>query len=120
MEALNFEENKAEKIMFSEEGQRILPGELYIEAPFHGRTKLMSLSEYETEFLGLRDFSAADRKSAAAKGAAMPDGSFPILNCSDAMNARRAIGRTSPGKRAAVKAHIAKREKALGCKNGST
>lgn len=50
----------------------------------------------------------------------MPDGSFPVTKCTgdgtSAENARRAIGRAPAGKRAAVKAHIVKREKALGCK----
>jgi hypothetical protein len=64
---------------------------------------------------GFRDVSSAERKRLAKRGAAMPDGSFPIANCQDAKNARQAIGRAAPGKRAAVKAHIEKRESALGC-----
>jgi hypothetical protein len=119
MEALHFEENKAEKIMFSEQGHRIEPGELYIEIPYHGRTAVMSLSEYETKFLGLRDFSTADRKKLASSGAALPDGSYPIANCSDAANAIHAIGRAKPSDRDKVKAHIRSRVKALGC-SGST
>lgn len=103
--------------MFSEFGDRIEPGEPYFEVDYHGRRATLSLSEYETQVLHLRDFSTKERKKLASEGKAMSDGSFPIANCQDAKNARRAIGRTSPGKRAAVKAHIAKREKALGCKN---
>jgi len=64
---------------------------------------------------GFRDVSSAERKRLAKSGGAMPDGSFPIANCQDAKNARQAIGRAAPGKRAAVKAHIEKRESALGC-----
>lgn len=63
-----------------------------------------------------RAFSADQRKSAAKDGAALPDGSFPIRNAKDLENARRAVGRADPSKRAAVKAHIRKRAKALGVK----
>lgn len=66
--------------------------------------------------------SAADRRRMAKAGVAMPDGSYPITKCTgdgtSAINARRAIGRAAPGKRNAVRAHIAKRERALGCNNG--
>lgn len=68
---------------------------------------------------GFRDVSSAERRRLAKTGAAMPDGSFPIANCQDAKNARQAIGRANPSRRAAVKAHISKREKALGCSSGS-
>lgn len=62
--------------------------------------------------------SAAERKKAAGSGAALPDGSFPIRNCSDAANAIRAQGRAAPGKRGQVRAHIRKRVGALGCSGG--
>lgn len=113
---MEFSENHTEKIMFSTAGERIEAGETFFLGEAHGRPEILSLGEYETEFLGLRDFSAADRKKLAKSGAALPDGSFPIANCSDAMNARRALGRTPASNRDRVKAHIAKREKALGCK----
>lgn len=64
---------------------------------------------------GFRDVSTAERKRLAKTGGAMPDGSFPIANCQDAKNARQAIGRAAPGKRAAVRSHIERRESALGC-----
>ena len=61
--------------------------------------------------------SAEERRRAAARGQALPDGSYPIRNCSDAANAIQAQGRAaSPAKRMKVKAHIRKRVKALGCK----
>jgi hypothetical protein len=63
-----------------------------------------------------KDYDAASRKRMAKEGTAMPDGSYPIANCSDWDNARRAVGRSDPGRRAAVRAHIAKRGNALGCK----
>jgi hypothetical protein len=47
-------------------------------------------------------------------GISMAGGRYPIRNAKDAMNARHDIGRTPPGERAAVRAHIARREKALG------
>jgi hypothetical protein len=117
MESLNLSESKTKKITFSEFGERLEAGEPTFEVDFHGRRATLSLSEYETKFLGLREFSTASRKKLAKSGAAMSDGSFPIANCQDAKNARQAIGRAPAGKRAAVKAHIAKREKALGCSN---
>ena len=59
-----------------------------------------------------RTFTADQRKNAAKKGAAMPDGSFPILNEQDLRNAIQAIGRAKNP--AAAKAHIKKRARALG------
>ena len=59
-------------------------------------------------------FSEKERKSEARTGVAMRDGSFPIRNKQDLANARQAIGRANPGKRPAVRAHIAARAKALG------
>jgi hypothetical protein len=79
------------------------------------RRTLVSLGRRRIE---LRDFPAATRKRMAKAGTARPDGSYPIASCEDAVNARRAIGRAAPGEQDAVKAHIRKREKALGCDNG--
>lgn len=62
-------------------------------------------------------FTQAERDRMAKSGVAMPDGSFPIRNCQDYMDARRSIGRAPAGKRAQVMAHISKRGKALGCAN---
>lgn len=65
------------------------------------------------------DITADQRRKWAASGVAMSDGSYPITKCSgegtSAVNARRAIGRAPDAKRDAVRAHIAKRERALGC-----
>lgn len=61
-----------------------------------------------------RKFSRKKRKKDAASGAAMPGGRYPIENAEDLKNAQRAIGRTPPSGRAAVRAHIRKRAKALG------
>lgn len=59
-----------------------------------------------------RDFSAAERRTAAADGSAMPDGSFPIQNKDHLKDAIRLAGHAKDP--AAAKAHIKKRAKALG------
>lgn len=76
--------------------------------------RLVARAFEELEGESARDFSTEKRKSMAKEGTAMPDGSFPIANKEDLNNARRAIGRAPASKRAAVKAHIRKRAKALG------
>ena len=58
------------------------------------------------------DFTAKQRKALAAKGSAMPDGSFPIRNEDDLGNAVSTHGLAK--NKAAAKAHITKRAKALG------
>jgi hypothetical protein len=62
--------------------------------------------------LSKHDFNTAAREKDAKSGAAMPDGSFPILSREDLMNAIHAIGRAKDPE--AVKAHIRKRAEALG------
>lgn len=62
--------------------------------------------------LAKRDFSDAERKTAASKGQAMPDGSFPIKNVGDLKNAIQSIGRAKDP--VAAKAHIKSRAKDLG------
>lgn len=62
-----------------------------------------------------RAFSADQRRSAASRGQALPDGSFPIANTSDLKNAIRAIGRAKNP--ASAKAHIRRRARALGATN---
>lgn len=59
-----------------------------------------------------RDFSDDDRKRLAKAGDALPDGSFPIETKADLENAVSAYGRAKD--KAAAKAHITKRAKALG------
>jgi hypothetical protein len=61
-----------------------------------------------------REFKEKERKNLADKGNALPDGSFPIRSPQDVKNAIQAIGRTSPAKRSAVKAHIKKMARKLG------
>jgi hypothetical protein len=61
-----------------------------------------------------RTFSDASRKKLAASGAAMRDGSFPIVNRGDLLNARHAVGRAKNP--SAARAHIKRRAAALGVK----
>ncbi len=59
----------------------------------------------------MADFTQAERNSLAKRGAAMPDGSFPIRNAQDLENAIHLVGRAKNP--AAAKAHIIKRARAL-------
>lgn len=59
-----------------------------------------------------KQFNAEQRKKAASKGQAQKDGSFPIQNAQDLKNAISAYGRSK--NKAATKAHIIRRAKALG------
>ena len=60
---------------------------------------------------GRRNFSAADRKRLAAKGWALPDGSYPVETVGDLDNAIKAYGR-NPTQR--VKDHIIRQARRLG------
>jgi hypothetical protein len=64
--------------------------------------------------LNARDFSQGRRHKLAKSGAAMPDGSFPIVNKKDLKNAEHLVGHAKNP--AAAKAHIRERAKALGVK----
>ena len=59
-----------------------------------------------------RKFTAEQRRQMAEEGHAMPDGSYPIGNKTDLMNAIRSWGRGGADPK--VKAHIKRRAKALG------
>lgn len=59
-----------------------------------------------------REFTGAQRKTLAANGKALPDGSFPVENEADLHNAISAFGRA--GDKPAAKAHIITRAKAMG------
>ena len=58
-----------------------------------------------------RDYSTTSRERMAESGNAMPDGSFPIANRADLMNAIRSVGRAKDYAKA--KAHIIRRAKEL-------
>jgi phage head maturation protease len=59
------------------------------------------------------DLSTAGRKKAAASGAAMPDGSYPITTKADLRKAIKAVGRGGTD-HDAIRRHIITRAKALG------
>jgi hypothetical protein len=63
---------------------------------------------YKTE---KREFSTSSRERMAEAGTAMPDGSFPIANRADLMNAIRSVGRAKNYD--AAKKHIINRARAL-------
>lgn len=62
--------------------------------------------------LGKRERSTATRQRLAEGGAAMPDGSYPIVTVEDLRNAIQAFGRTDNPQ--ATKEHIMRRARALG------
>lgn len=65
-----------------------------------------------------RKFNTKQRETAAEKGNALPDGSYPISNKEDLKNAIKAQGRglrkADDKRKKQVHAHIRKRAKALG------
>ena len=63
------------------------------------------------EEMDKREFSGATRERMAESGTAMPDGSFPIANRADLMNAIRSVGRAKDY--GAARAHIIRRARAL-------
>ena len=73
------------------------------------RDRFSNLDPYD---LVKRKFSSKQREEMAASGEAMPDGSYPIANRTDLMNAIRSWGRGGADPK--VKAHIKRRAKALG------
>jgi hypothetical protein len=77
--------------------------------------ELDTLLHDATDVEFFKDYPAQQRRRMGKTGQAMPDGSFPIADCSDAANAIHAIGRAAPEKRDRVKAHIRKRVRALRC-----
>jgi hypothetical protein len=65
----------------------------------------------DMEDMDKREFSGASRERMAESGTAMPDGSFPIGNRADLMNAIRSVGRAKNYD--AARAHIIRRARAL-------
>lgn len=63
------------------------------------------------EDMDKRELSGATRERMAEAGTAMPDGSFPIANRADLMNAIRSVGRAKNYD--AARAHIIRRARAL-------
>lgn len=73
----------------------------------------MTAEDVETLAVVEFDYNAEQRRAMAKNGEALPDGSFPIANCSDAEKAIHAQGRAQDQGKAV--AHIKTRVKALGC-----
>ncbi|MFJ2630837.1 hypothetical protein ACIO6U_02585 [Streptomyces sp. NPDC087422] len=71
------------------------------------------LTDASAAELDKADLSAAGRKKAAASGAAMSDGSYPISTKADLRKAVKAVGRGGADHNK-IRAHIVKRAKALG------
>lgn len=61
------------------------------------------------------DYSEAARHQAAAKGEALPDGSYPMRDCGEVSDAIDAYGRAPESHRAELRALIRERNSALGC-----
>jgi hypothetical protein len=80
-----------------------------VEEPKIKKSLFNNLDPYD---LVKRKFSSKQREEMAASGQAMPDGSYPIANRTDLMNAIRSWGRGGADPK--VKAHIKRRAKALG------
>lgn len=72
----------------------------------------MLLAQNITGVEEARQFAAKARHALAKSGAALPDGSFPIVTTGDLKNAIQAIGRASDP--AAAKSHIKRRASSLG------
>lgn len=70
----------------------------------------IALYEQETR----EKYSEDDRKKLAAKGHAMKDGSYPIVDEEDLHNAIHAVGRGKNNSHDSIRAHIKKRAAAMG------
>ena len=69
----------------------------------------------DVELMVIENYDSDQRKDMAAKGLALPDGSFPIETLEDLKNAIQAYGRSKD--QAAAAKFIAKRAKALGAED---
>lgn len=72
--------------------------------------------ESERALLQEKTFAAEHRRKLAAKGHALPDGSYPIESAQDLANAAK-LAQSGHGNAAAAKKLIAKRAKQLGVAN---
>jgi hypothetical protein len=61
------------------------------------------------------DYSEAARHAAAARGHALPDGSYPMRDCAELDDAVYAYGRAPQSHRKPLAALIRKRNSELGC-----
>ena len=61
------------------------------------------------------DYSETARRQAAARGEALPDGSYPMRDCAELADAIDAYGRAPQSHRAELAARIRQRNEQLGC-----
>lgn len=115
-EALRHQRALQTNVVDANEAQERFVAEMMAANRPEGREALEEIVS-EAEPYWAKDFSTEKRKKMAKSGSAMPDGSYPIENCQDVSNAVQAIGRAPESKRPAVKAHIKRRAKSLGCTN---
>jgi len=86
-----------------------------------GRMRSLHRNDYLDLSLPLvlrKDYSPEKRAEMAKNDEALPDGSYPIADRGDLMDAIQSFGRAPADKREQVKAHIRKRAKALGALEG--
>ena len=110
--------NGYKQVGMKEKGGRMVPNCVPVEKAYDveereepkiNKSLFSILDPYD---LVKRKFTAEQRRRMAEEGQAMPDGSYPIANRTDLMNAIRSWGRG--GADPQVKAHIKRRAKALG------
>jgi hypothetical protein len=82
-----------------------------VDRPAQKGAKMTIMKRDDDEPYWKREFNADQRERAAESGAAMPDGSFPIITTGDLKNALRAIGRANDPE--AARKHIIRRARAL-------
>src|SRR3990167_1028419 len=86
----------------------VLVGLAVCDKPFFSHEHVALFTAFPDQY---REFTPEARKALADSGAALPDGSYPIVTVADLANAIQAIGRAT--NRAQVMAHIKKRARAL-------
>ena len=63
----------------------------------------------------MADYSEDERAALAKAGHALPDGSYPVRTCEDAMHARESYGRAPEDHRPELVRLINRREQELNC-----
>lgn len=87
-----------------------------VQALYASGAAAKAMSVLETALsMEKRDYSSSARERMASAGTAMPDGSYPIANRRDLMNAIRSWGRG--GAKEDVKRHIMSRARSLGAED---
>ena len=90
----------------------VLVGLAVCDKPFFSHEHVALFTAFPDQY---REFTPEARKALADSGAALPDGSYPIVTVADLANAIQAVGRAT--NRAQVMAHIKKRARALGAED---